>query len=176
MRVAFLVGEGVVAAVVGDPANDRALDGEAAGDGEGDAHRARRLERAMGEIAVIADGDAVAGDRVHDERDHGVVPAEAPAPGDGDGGGDGQQRDDDEGGEDPLLDAGLAHRPGDGSEGLRVGALGAWRGQNRRTWLDGRRCSHASLPGGRRSLGRSLRYRNLRCRNLPGGERHMTDG
>src|SRR4051812_14589620 len=43
MRVAFLVAEGVVTAVVGDPADHGALDREAAGDREGNAYGAGRL-------------------------------------------------------------------------------------------------------------------------------------
>ena len=58
VRVALLVGERVVAAVVGDPADDAALEREAAGDGERDPQRARRLERAVGEVAMEPDGDA----------------------------------------------------------------------------------------------------------------------
>src|SRR3954469_18629201 len=55
MRVALLVAEGVVTAVVGDPADHWALDREAAGDRERNAHGAGRLAGAGGEVAVEPD-------------------------------------------------------------------------------------------------------------------------
>src|SRR5206468_9132312 len=76
--VTLLVAERMVAAVVGNPADDGTLDREAAGDGERDPHRSRRLERAVGEVAVEPDSHAMPGDRVHDDGDQDVVPAEPP--------------------------------------------------------------------------------------------------
>ena len=61
VRVAFLVGEGVVAAVVGDPGDDVTLHREAARDGEPVAQGAAGLERAVGEVPVEPDGHAESG-------------------------------------------------------------------------------------------------------------------
>ena len=79
VRVALAVGERVVLAVIGDPADDRALDGQRAGDRERDPQRPVRLERAVREVAVEADGDAEPGDHVEDEGEHDVGPRQ-PAP------------------------------------------------------------------------------------------------
>jgi hypothetical protein len=46
VRVALFVGECVVAAVVGDPGDDRALEGQAAHHGQRDPQRSDGLERA----------------------------------------------------------------------------------------------------------------------------------
>ena len=51
VRVALAVAEGVVAAVVGHPADDRALDRHRAGDRQRDAQPPVGLERAVGEVA-----------------------------------------------------------------------------------------------------------------------------
>ena len=80
VRVALLVGERVVAAVVGDPAHDAALEGEAAGDGQRDLHRAGGLERLVGEVAVEADRDPETGAEVGDGRDHDVEQRDPPPP------------------------------------------------------------------------------------------------
>ena len=48
VRVALAVAERVVLAVVGDPADQRALDGERPGDGQGDPQRPVGLERRRG--------------------------------------------------------------------------------------------------------------------------------
>jgi hypothetical protein len=55
VRVTVLVGEGVVAAVVGDPLDHRTLKREAARDRERDTQRAGGLERAVGEVPVESD-------------------------------------------------------------------------------------------------------------------------
>lgn len=66
------VGEGVVAAVGGDPADDVALETHRPRHRERDAHGADGPVAAVGEAAVEADGDAEAGDDVEDEGDHDV--------------------------------------------------------------------------------------------------------
>ena len=97
VRVAFLVAEGVVPAVVGHPPDHRPLDGGRPGDGERDAHRPLGLERAVGEVAVEPDRDAVAGDRVGDEGDDHVGQADAVAPEQRDRRDHGEERDQHEG-------------------------------------------------------------------------------
>ena len=113
VRVALLVAEGVMAAVIGDPAGDRPLDREAAGDGERDAQRAVGLERAVREVAVEADRDAVAADGVEHDGECHVDPGEAGAPEHEAGAEDGEQGDHDEDGEGDLLPAGLELGCGD---------------------------------------------------------------
>ena len=96
VRVALAVAERVVLAVVGDPADDRSLDGQRPGNGQRDPQRALRLEGAVREVAVEADGDAEARDQVEDGREDEVGPAETPAPGDRDRDDQGHERDGDE--------------------------------------------------------------------------------
>jgi len=161
VRVAVLVAEHVVAAVVGDPPGHRALDGEAAGHGKADAQRALGLERAMREVAVVADGDAVPADRVEDDRDQDVVPRQAVAPEDEAGGADGKERYDDEDPESDLLPPRLELRRGDLLERTGVVTHVVDRGQ----WgvEDGRgrgRGQGVFLQAG----GGGLRNRNLRTR------------
>jgi hypothetical protein len=82
VRVALLVGELVVLAMGGDPVEHGHLQREAARDAQGDLHGPLGLERAVGEVAVQADGDAEAGDDVEDAGDGDVRPAEqSPSPG-----------------------------------------------------------------------------------------------
>ncbi len=69
VRIARLVGEGVVLAMVGDPADDRPLDRGRAEDREGRAQRTGRREAAVREQAMEADGDAERGERVEDRED-----------------------------------------------------------------------------------------------------------
>lgn len=64
VRVAFLVGVGVVAAVVGDPVDDRALHDHAADHRERDPQTALGFECAVGEVTVETDCDAEAGEGV----------------------------------------------------------------------------------------------------------------
>src|ERR1019366_3172287 len=81
VRVAFLVAVLVVAAMVGGPGEHRSLDGQAAGDRQGDLQAAVRLEGRMREVAVKARADPETRDHVEDNGDHDVVPAETPTPG-----------------------------------------------------------------------------------------------
>ena len=62
MRVADFVGELVVLAVVGHPLVDRTLERVRAHDREGDLDGAGCLEGAVGEEAVVADGDPESGE------------------------------------------------------------------------------------------------------------------
>lgn len=64
MRVALAVGEGVMAAVVGHPPDHRALRGQPTGDRHRDPQTTSGLERAMGEIPMVADGHPGARDDV----------------------------------------------------------------------------------------------------------------
>ena len=68
MRVAVVVGERVVLAVVGDPGDHRALHRHRAEHRDDRAERARGLERAVGEHPVVAERHAERGDHV--EADH----------------------------------------------------------------------------------------------------------
>jgi hypothetical protein len=72
VRVAGPIGEGVVAAVGGDPADDVTLETHGAGHRERDAHGPDGPVAAVSETAVEADRDAETRDRVEDEREHDV--------------------------------------------------------------------------------------------------------
>ena len=74
---------------------DRALDRHRAERRERPAHRRRRLEGAVGEQAVEADGDAEADEQVHDAEDRQVAAADESAPGEDDRGDEGDERHDD---------------------------------------------------------------------------------
>src|SRR6185437_6910981 len=76
VRVALVVGEGVVLAVIGHPVNKEPLDGHRAEHGKRVADGSHRVERAVGEEAVVADGDPEAGRHVHDAEDREVGPAD----------------------------------------------------------------------------------------------------
>ena len=92
VRIALDVGVRVVLAVVGDPVDDRPLDREHAHVGERVARRLVRLEGAMGQHAVEADGDAETTDQVHEDEDGDVGPAKPDTPEQRDrGGGDGER-------------------------------------------------------------------------------------
>ncbi len=80
VRVALLVGVGVVQAMVCDPGDRRSLDRHRSCDRKGVLDRLARLKRAVGEQAVIADRDAEAGDEVHDEEDRQVDRADGLVP------------------------------------------------------------------------------------------------
>jgi hypothetical protein len=67
VRVADLVAMGVVAAVVGHPADNRALDPHRTGNGEAYFQPSVGLEGPVGEQAMEPDGKAVAGNRVKDD-------------------------------------------------------------------------------------------------------------
>jgi len=123
VRVAFLVGEGVVAAVVGHPADHVALQGEAAGDRERVAQAAVGLERAVGEVAVEPGGHTEPGQEVEAHREPDIEPGQPPAPGQRHGGEEGQHRQDDEEVDDDALGARLLAV----EDGLRRGRLGGRR-------------------------------------------------
>jgi hypothetical protein len=95
VRIALRVGVGVVLAVVGDPLDDRALHRPAAHDRQQVAHARGRLERAVGQQAVVADRDAEAGGEVEGDEDRQVGPADDAVPQQDDGGEEGQERHDD---------------------------------------------------------------------------------
>ena len=80
VRVALLVGVGVVLAVVGDPVDDAALDGHRAEDGERVLDRLGGLERAVGEHPVEADRDAEAAQRCRGRRRRSRSAAWTPRP------------------------------------------------------------------------------------------------
>jgi hypothetical protein len=61
VRVAVIVGEGVVLSVVGDPVDHRALHRHRAERRQRVLDRPRRVEGAMGEHPVVADRDAEPG-------------------------------------------------------------------------------------------------------------------
>ena len=76
VRIAVVVGEGMVLAVVGDPFDHRPLDGRRAQDRERAADRRRGLERPVGEQAMEPDRDAEPTQDVGDEEGDDVGPAE----------------------------------------------------------------------------------------------------
>jgi hypothetical protein len=80
MRIALAVREVVVLAVVGDPADRRSLDGHRAERDDPVAHRPRRLERAVRQQAVVADGDPEAREHVADPEDHEIAPRHVAPP------------------------------------------------------------------------------------------------
>jgi hypothetical protein len=80
VRIALLVGVRMVLAVVGDPVHDGPLERHRAGHGERVLRRLVRLEAAMGEHAVVADGHAEAADQVHDGEDRQIRPVDPAVP------------------------------------------------------------------------------------------------
>jgi hypothetical protein len=80
VRIALEVGERMVLAVVGDPRGDRALDRHRPHDRERRAQRPARRERAVREVTMKADGDAEAGDDVHQREHDEVVPVQEVRP------------------------------------------------------------------------------------------------
>ena len=80
VRVALLVGEGVVLAVVGDPRDHGTLDRRRAEHRQDRSHRPARLEAAVSQVAMEADGDAPGGERVHDQEHGDVAPVEQVVP------------------------------------------------------------------------------------------------
>ncbi len=77
MRVAFLVGEGVVHAVRGGPEQDRPLRGHRAGDREQRRHHRAGLEGLVREEAMQPRLDAERGDQVHHREQADLEPADA---------------------------------------------------------------------------------------------------
>jgi hypothetical protein len=94
--IAFLVGEGVVAAVVRGPGNHVTLQGEAAGDRETVAQAAVGLERAMSEMAVESGCHAQRGYQVEPGGESDVEPGKAPPSCQRHGGDQGEHRQDGE--------------------------------------------------------------------------------
>lgn len=80
VRIPRPVGEGVVAAVRGDPADDVTLETHRPGHRERDAHGTDGPVAAVGETTVEADRDAETRDRVEDEGDHDVGGMDEPPP------------------------------------------------------------------------------------------------
>jgi hypothetical protein len=80
MRVAVAVGELVMLAVVRDPADDVALDGELAEDREGVTHRRVGPERAVREQAVIPHGDPDARQQISRAQDRELDGPDHPVP------------------------------------------------------------------------------------------------
>src|SRR5215213_8921979 len=78
VRIALLVGECVVLAVIGHPVDDRALDRHRAEDPERRPQPRLGLERTVREQAVEPDRDAEADERVHDREDREVEAGPAP--------------------------------------------------------------------------------------------------
>jgi hypothetical protein len=96
VRVDFLVGEGVVVAVVSDPGDDIALQGQAAGDRQPAPQPPLRFERTVSEIAVEPDRHAQARKEVKAHRETDIEPVQAPIPGQRNGRQQSQHRTDDE--------------------------------------------------------------------------------
>ncbi len=107
VRVTVLVAEGVVASVVGNPADHRALDRHVAGDGERDAYGPGGLEPAVGEVPVETDGHAVTGDHIHDRGQDHISPADPLIPQQGDRRGQRGERNGDDRRQDDLLASSL---------------------------------------------------------------------
>jgi hypothetical protein len=80
VRIAILVGEGVMLAVVGDPGDDRALDRGRAEHGQDRPDRAGRLEAAVREMPVEADRHAETGGDVKDPEDDEIAGSQRLAP------------------------------------------------------------------------------------------------
>ena len=95
--IAGLIAVAVMATVVGDPGDERALDGHGARGGEGDLEHAVGLEAAVGEEAVVADRYSVPGDGVEDDPDDQVTQMDATPPQQGQGDAESDPRTGDEG-------------------------------------------------------------------------------
>jgi hypothetical protein len=80
VRIALLIRERVVLAVVGHPVDDRALDRHGAEDRERRTQPRLRLERAVREHPVEADRHAEPDEDVHHGEDGEIQPRDEPAP------------------------------------------------------------------------------------------------
>ena len=80
VRIALLVGEGVMATVVGDPVDDRALQTSSPGSRAWRAAMASSLEGAMGEHAMEADGHAESDEYIGDGQDQKVASGDRATP------------------------------------------------------------------------------------------------
>jgi hypothetical protein len=105
VRVAFLVGEGVMLAMVGDPVDDRALHGHRAEDRDRRPEPRLGLERAVREHPVEADRDAKADQHVHDGQDAEVAPGDGSTPQQPESGQEADERKDDRHDRDAALEA-----------------------------------------------------------------------
>ena len=81
MRVARLVGKGVMTTVDGDPADDLTLEAHRPRDRQRDAQRRDRREAAMSQQAVEAHRHPEPGDHVESQREQDIGEAQAVAPG-----------------------------------------------------------------------------------------------
>jgi hypothetical protein len=95
MRVARRVGVLVVAAVLGDPHQERPLDRHRAEDGEHELHHDIGLEGTVDKQPVVADRDPQGGQDVENQQESQIGPAESPAPDDERGCHHAEERDDD---------------------------------------------------------------------------------
>ncbi len=125
VRITLGVGEGVVAAVVGDPADHGALDRHASGDRQRNAQGLLGLERPVRQITVETDGDPVAGDRVEHHHQHDVAPVDPAVPQQRNGRHQGGQRNHDDHAQRQLLGAGLEAAAGHGRHRARTRTGGA---------------------------------------------------
>jgi len=80
VRVAASVGELMMLAVIGDPADHVPLHGKLTTDREGVANSREGLERPVREQPVVADGDPQPGDDVADAQDRQLSEADHPIP------------------------------------------------------------------------------------------------
>ncbi len=93
MGVAVAVGVLMVSAVEGAPFDDGALAGHGAEDGEDGAEDWAGFVGAVGEHAMVADGDAEDGEGVHSDEERDLEKADAVAPGEVDGEEEGEEGD-----------------------------------------------------------------------------------
>ena len=155
VRVVVVVAVLVVAAVHADPVEDCALGGHAAGDGPEPANRRGGLEGAVGEKAVVADGDAQPGDEVESQEEPQVDHPEAAAPGEDHGGDEAHDGEDDSregrdafaGGHGGGFDIGPAIEFAEGVSGLGEGGDGAGRGGD--LWRHRTSCARGDTALGR---------------------------
>ena len=106
VRVALLVREGVVLAMVGDPVDHRALDRHGSEDRERRAHPGLRLERAVRQHAMEADRHAEADGRVHHGQDREIESGDEAAPQQVERGEEAEEGDDDGDDRDSTLERG----------------------------------------------------------------------